>query len=106
MNVRHALPQRRAAQTFEIQHGKLNTTFQVTLGYYPDGRVGEVFISGSKAGSEIDAVTRDGAVLISLAIQFGVPLDTIRHAITREHDGSPSTIIGAVIERLSHDQKA
>jgi hypothetical protein len=105
MNVRHALPQRRAAQTFEMQHGKLNTVFQVTLGYYPDGRVGEVFISGSKAGSEIEAVARDGAVLLSIALQFGVPLNTIKHAVTREHDGSPSTIIGAVIERLSHDQE-
>ena len=77
--------------------------FQVTLGRYLDGSIGEVFISGAKAGSDVEAVARDGAVLLSIALQFGVPLEIIRHAITREQDGTPSTIIGAVIDRLSHE---
>jgi hypothetical protein len=33
-------------------------------------------------------------------MQFGVPIDTMRHAITREQDGSPSSIIGAVLDQL------
>jgi hypothetical protein len=97
---RAVLPQRRACETFELQHGKMNTVFFVTLGRYPDGRVGEVFISGAKAGSEVEAVARDGAVLLSIALQHGVPLEIIRHAITREQNGSPSTVIGMVIDRL------
>jgi hypothetical protein len=27
--------------------------------------------------------------------------ETIKHALTREHDGAPSTIIGAVVDRLT-----
>lgn len=100
MNKREPLPFRRRADTFEIRHGGQNTAFAVTVGYYPDGRIGEVFVNGAKAGSEVEAVTRDGAVILSIALQYGVPLDTIRHALTRDHDGSPSTIIGAVVDRL------
>jgi hypothetical protein len=102
MTARRALPNRRCGETFELKHGGQNTVFAVTVGYYePGGVIGEVFISGAKAGSEFEAVARDGAVLLSIALQFGVPLETIRHAITREHDGRPSTIIGAVIDRLT-----
>jgi hypothetical protein len=101
MTARSTLPDRRRAETFAVKHGGYNSEFQVTLGYYQDGRVGEVFIAGAKAGSGVEAVARDGAVLLSIALQFGVPLETIKHALTREHDGAPSTIIGAVVDRLT-----
>lgn len=101
MNSRNTLPARRLCETFDLEHGGQNTKFTVTLGRFPTGLVGEVFISGAKAGSEVDAVARDGAVLLSIAMQYGVPIETIRHAITRNGDGSASTIIGAVVDRLS-----
>ena len=41
------------------------------------------------------------AVLLSIALQHGVPLETIKHALTREGNGTPSTIIGAVVDRLT-----
>lgn len=98
--LRHSLPQRRYGETFELRHGGQHTVFSVTVGRYHDGAVGEVFITGAKAGSGTEAVARDGAVLLSIALQYGVPLQVLRHAVTRETDGSPSTIIGAVIDRL------
>lgn len=100
MNDRCMLPSRRPAETFDMMFGQQRTVFNVTVGYYTNGVVGEVFVSGAKAGSEIDAITRDGAVLLSLAIQHGVPLKTIQHAITRESNGQASTIIGAVVDRI------
>jgi ribonucleoside-diphosphate reductase alpha chain len=39
----------------------------VTLGFYADGRVGEVFVTGAKAGTEVEANVRDTAILVSLA---------------------------------------
>ena len=99
---RNALPNRRLNETFEIRHGGKNTAFQITIGRYGglDSPIGEVFIAGAKAGSEVDAVARDGAILLSLCMQHGVPLETIKHAMTRERDGSASTIVGAVVDRL------
>lgn len=112
---RNALPNRRYAETFTVQHsGNLgkSETVEVTVGYYFDGKtgdgaVGEVFISNPKVGSGQEAIARDAAVLLSLAIQHGVPIETMRGAITREQDSKPSTIIGAVLDRLGsthHDR--
>jgi hypothetical protein len=99
---RQPLPQRRYAETFELRHGRQSgATFHVTLGRYPDGGVGEVFVTGAKAGSDLEASLRDAAVLVSLALQHGVPIVTMAGAITREGDGKPSTIIGAVLDQLA-----
>lgn len=99
--VRRELPQRRYGETFELRHAGHRSAFAITVGRYPNGDVGEVFVSGAKAGSEVDAVARDGAVLLSLALQFGIPLDTVRRAITRNGDGSASSIIGAVADKIA-----
>jgi hypothetical protein len=100
MNQRFLLPQRRRCETFELKHGDQNAVYMITVGFYEDGRIGEVFINGAKSGSGMEGVTHDGAILLSLALQYGVPLDTIRHAIGRNLDGSAATIIGAVIDRI------
>lgn len=104
MTARRTLPQRRYSETFDLTHGDQRNTFQVTLGYFSADEPGEVFITGAKSGSDVDATTRDCAILLSLCLQHGVPLATMRHAITREQDGSASTIIGKVIERLMEDK--
>ncbi len=103
MIERARLPNRRFAETFTVQHGKERPeTVEVTIGYFPppNGAVGEVFISSPKVGSGMEAIARDAAVLLSIAIQHHVPLDTMRHAITRNQDGSPATVIGAVLDQL------
>jgi hypothetical protein len=104
MTERKTLPQRRANETFEITHGGQNTPFRVTVGFFEpfhERNVGEVFVQGGKTGSDFEAVARDGAILLSLCLQHGVSLYTIRGALTREESGAPSTIIGAVVDRLS-----
>jgi hypothetical protein len=101
-SARQTLPQRRFAETFDLVHGEHNTVFKITVGYWPQrDEPAEVFITGAKAGSSLEAVARDGAVLLSIALQFGVPLEVIRGAITRNEDGTPSTIVGAVVDRLA-----
>lgn len=98
--MRQVLPNRRPGEQFEIRHGNQNTPFTITTGRYPDGRIGEVFITGSKSGTAFEAVARDGAILLSLCLQHGASLETIKHAITREENGEPSTIVGAVVDHL------
>lgn len=100
MSDRRILPQRRAAETFEINWGGLNRSYAVTLGFYDDGALGEVFITGGKSGEQVEAVARDGAVLLSLALQHGTPPEAIAGAITRDGAGAPSSIVGAVVDRL------
>jgi ribonucleoside-diphosphate reductase alpha chain len=96
--IRRPLPQRRGAETFEMRFW--NRPFTVTVGFYPDGRPGEVFI-GCKSGNDIESIARDAGVLLSLALQHGVPPETIRHAVTRGTLEEPASILGAVVDSIT-----
>jgi hypothetical protein len=105
MTERHALPMKRRCETFEIDYGGLKKSHTITVGFYDDGAVGEIFISGGKSGEVVEAIARDGAVLLSLALQHGVSLDTIKHAVTRDGQNQPSSIVGAVVDRLNEESR-
>ncbi|MGH9742696.1 MAG: vitamin B12-dependent ribonucleotide reductase, partial [Candidatus Acidiferrum sp.] len=46
----------------------------ITVGMYPDGRPGEIFIKMSKEGSTLSGVMDGLALTVSLGLQYGVPL--------------------------------
>ena len=95
---RRPLPQRRRAETFTVVHW--NQPFTVTAGFFNDGTVGEVFVDARKTGGDVEAITRDAAVLLSLGLQHGTPIETIRRAVTRGASGEPASILGAIIDAL------
>ena len=100
--TRERLPARRCAATFEVVHGA--HLYDVTAGFYDDGRVGEVFVTPRlkiKSGDLLEAVARDGAILLSIALQFGCPVETIRAALTRDERGEAASPIGEVCDALS-----
>jgi len=47
------------------------------VGLYPDGSPGEVFITGTKQGSTINGLMDAVAVLTSIALQYGVPVESL-----------------------------
>jgi ribonucleoside-diphosphate reductase alpha chain len=49
----------------------------ITVGLYQDGTPGEVFITMAKEGSTIGGLMDTIATLISLALQYGVPVDSL-----------------------------
>jgi ribonucleoside-diphosphate reductase alpha chain len=49
----------------------------ITVGMYPDGRPGEVFIKMSKEGSTLSGVMDGLALTMSLGLQYGVPLKAL-----------------------------
>lgn len=98
MTSRQELPMRRHAETFDLDYNNLRHV--VTIGRYPDGKIGEVFINFPKSGMQAEAIARDGAVLLSLALQYGAPLENMRTAVTRDARGEPSSIVGAVVDKL------
>ena len=97
--IRRTLPQRRAAETFNLRFW--NQLFTVTIGFYADGTPGEVFIDGGKTGQDIQSTARDAAVVLSLALQHGVSPETIRHAVTRGASEEPASILGAVVDSIT-----
>jgi hypothetical protein len=100
MTARERLPNRRQCESLEFSHGGL--VFTLCAGSsYPDGRIAEIFISSLKPGSPIEAIARDAAVTVSIALQFGADLETIKQALTKDHDGSPATLFGAALDKLA-----
>ena len=60
------------------------------LGFPGTGRLAEIFLGNGRAGSDIDAAAKDSAVVASLAMQHGVPVDVIRKALLRDSQGKAS----------------
>ena len=95
---RMRLPNRRPALTWDIQVGGLHYT--TTIGFYPDGRIGEIFVTNHKAGSEAGIMASDAAVAASIALQYGAPIETLRHAMMRDVRGRPSGPLGVVLDQI------
>ncbi len=102
--MRRQLPPRRLSESFELAWGGFTKPHMITVSYYHDGSLGEVFISGGKSGEQVEAIARDAAIILSIAMQYGVPLGPIAHSITRDSQGAPSSIIGRVIDELTRKE--
>jgi hypothetical protein len=98
MSMRQRLPNRRQCESLEFRHAGMD--FTLCAGFHRDGRIAEIFLSSHKPGSPIEAIARDAAVTVSIALQFGADLETIRSALTRDHDGGPATLLGAALDKL------
>ena len=97
--TRVRLPDRRAAETVALEHG--GTRFMVTIGFYPEGRPGEVFTHGIRTGSGLDALLADACVVVSCLIQHGVELRKLAGSMGRLGSTEPASIIGAVIDLVA-----
>lgn len=95
---RDALPNRRNQISFDFRRSGVR--FVGSVGFFDDGRPAEVFVQCERASTEIAALGRDAAILISLGLQHGVTLDTMRHGVTRDHDEEPSSFVGALLDEV------
>jgi hypothetical protein len=96
---RDRLPNKRACETTSFQRD--GARFEMTVGYYPDGRVGEIFLNADRANSLLDFLMSDAAILASLALQYGAPLDEIMHALKRDTRGTAASPIGAALDLIA-----
>jgi len=99
MTGRERLPNRRACESLSFTHGGMN--YVASIAHYPDGRLAEIFISNHKSGSDADAAAKDSAVVCSIALQYGVPVDVIRKALLRDSRGNPSSPLGTALDIIS-----
>ena len=73
--VRHRLPAERASVTHKFALG--GHEGYITVGLYPNGQPGEIFIRMAKEGSTVSGLMDSFATAISLALQHGVPLKVL-----------------------------
>jgi ribonucleoside-diphosphate reductase alpha chain len=72
--IRTRLPKRRPSQTISFAVG--GAEGYLTAGSYPDDGLGEVFLKFGKQGSTLAGVMDAFSIAISIALQYGVPLET------------------------------
>jgi ribonucleoside-diphosphate reductase alpha chain len=56
----------------------------VTLGYYPDGRLGEIFVRQEKEGGAIGALLDAVATVASISLQYGVPWEVLAEKMAHQ----------------------
>jgi ribonucleoside-diphosphate reductase alpha chain len=69
------LPNERQAITRKVNLA--GQEFYVTVGMYPDGKPGEVFITMSQEGTFASGMADAFAKILSIALQYGVPLPNV-----------------------------
>ena len=99
MSARQRLPNRRRSESFGFECNGLKYT--ATASWFDDGRLGEIFLGNHRADSHADACAKDSAILASIALQCGAPLDVLRKSLLRDSQGRPSTPIGCALDLLA-----
>lgn len=98
-NARETLPARRYAETLDFRHD--GHRFTATIGFYPDGRPGEVFLRAGKSETALESMCRDLGVVASIGLQHGAPIGTLARALTRLSDGRPAGPLGVLLETIA-----
>ena len=107
-------PKRREASTTIVHIGDNRLKLYLTVGLYEDGTPCEVFLKSSKSGSTMQGALDMTAIMISHALQFGMPLSKICNALidmrfeplgmTDDPDVPTCSSIGDYIaKKLAHD---
>ena len=74
MEERRKLDRTRASLTREFWVGGMQCF--ATIGFYPDGTIGELFAKIAKEGSTLSGFLRAFSTLFSISLQHGAPLST------------------------------
>jgi ribonucleoside-diphosphate reductase alpha chain len=73
--TRRKLPDERKSVTHKFSIG--GHEGYITVGMYDDGQPGEIFIRMSKEGSTISGLMDSFAIAVSMALQYGVPIQAL-----------------------------
>ncbi len=75
INARVRLPQRREGYTQRMEID--GHTLFLRTGEYPDGRLGEIFVSLGREGDLISSLINSFCIVTSIALQSGTPLEVL-----------------------------
>ena len=78
---RTRLPDRRPSHTEALEVA--GQVFTATVGFDECGRPREVFMTAGKEGSMLNALLADAAVVISIALQHGIPAAALTKSVGR-----------------------
>jgi hypothetical protein len=99
MSARTRLPARRQSITvagaWPIDGG---VPLHISIGLDDASHVREIFARAKRPDTDLDNVVDDGAVLVSLLLQYGASLAEIEHSLGRSSDGQATSVIGQIVD--------
>ena len=103
--MRQKLENRRPTVTRKLE--TLTDTYYVSFGIdLSDMTVREVFIRGSKIGSDMDILLDDASVVLSLALQYGLPMDQLLHSLHTDREEGGVSIVARSIALMNEEIEA
>lgn len=96
--TREKLPNRRTGELVEFVHEGIR--YIAHAGRFPDGRLAEMFLDAAKPGMVIDLIAKDTATILSIALQHGASVETIRAAMSQEMNGVMRGPVGVALDLL------
>lgn len=88
---RELLPSRYECETTKVKVG--NNSWFVNVGFYPDGRVGDINLKTAKAGSDHQQMMHLLGISMSLALQHGA---TVQELVGLMKDTSENHVMRAI----------
>ena len=87
MTDRERLPNRRLGEVFTFkQSPEQEWSWTATIGRFADGRIAEIFLDAPKETPQVE-LAQESAIVASIALQHGVPLEVLRHALAGRGQG-------------------
>jgi hypothetical protein len=103
--TRRRLPNRRPQELIDFEHEGRRYTAGISR--FDDGHLAEIFINlAGRTGGMIEVLARDTAVAVSLCLQFGCDVETLRCALMRDSQGRASGPVGELLDLLASGRGA
>ena len=104
MTNRTRLDNRRAAEHIAFDYK--GHPMIANVGTANAGRIKELFlVHAGKAGTDLNISMLEVSVAVSMALQHGCDLDTLREAMPRGEHNEPQGVIGKLLDILAEDVK-
>ena len=98
--IRRRLANRRGNVTFDFICGDFH--YVATVSFFSDGKLAEIFIgNGAQGRFKHGQRPKDSAVVASLALQHGIPVDVIRRALLRDFHGVANSPLGCALDLVA-----
>jgi hypothetical protein len=78
--MRQRPPNRRGSVVVTFEHE--GQRYRASASRLANGRMAEIFLDVGKAGSSVQRHADDAAVLASLLLQHGIPVEQVRHSVS------------------------
>jgi hypothetical protein len=92
---RRRLPNRRRSEIVDFRHE--GRRWSAAVSRFDDGRIADVFLNAEK-DSAVAHLAQESAIVASIAVQYGAPLASLRHALAGREVGPLAVALGFIEE--------